>query len=182
MAYTAQQQAQIDAAKAKFDAAGSALDSAKNDALVKLISVNNCNCGKGKNMIGKCTPLTTSYSFPDKGDPKDCIEGPHINKCRTDCCRKSTCKTRVREYNDSIDKYEDAQEKYDKAKEEYDTVLENIGTEVANDPQNQLELATATADAEAEGKTLKTKWLIFGILAVVLILGIGFFYFKVIKK
>lgn len=187
MAYTTQQQAQIDAAKLKWTNATTAY----NNAVGVYDSNYSFFCAGGNwKIMNDC-----NSSF----HPQNCADAiqaginglsPSCNgRGGGDCIRESTCKSRVSEWKTyasrmaqaSLDK-DFAKTAMDTAKTEYDTILENIGTEVANDPQNQLDLATATAEAEAEGKTLKTKWLIFGILAVVLIIGIGFFYFKVLKK
>ena len=186
MAYTPEQQIRIDAANEKVANAQTAYDSAvssKNDSYNQLkslfnSSISNKDCYSV--VSGGTADAQIAWGTANLGSCKKKLNGNL--KCPNCPHDVSAFNGEYANYKTRIDAIGQKEGELNTAKAELDTLLTNIGTEVANDPQNQLDLATTTAEAEAQGKTLKTKWLIFGILAVVLIIGIGFFYFKVIKK
>lgn len=170
MPYTTGQQAEIDGANIQLSNAKSALDTATADAQSKLADMNRCNCGGGKNLSGTCTPLKHQVSFPDQGNPSDCIEKPNINKCKTDCCSKSTCVSRVNTYNASLSLYNTAKINYDNAKRNLDAVLNSVSQQVKNDPT----VIEATNQINANASINKTKWIFFGLIMLVII-GVGSF-------
>lgn len=177
--YTPAQQKRIDDANAQLAEAKSRLDSAISDGNSKLADLNRCNCGKGKNLMGACTPLKTKYEFPNLANVGDCIETPFPNDCKTDCCKRDTCKDRVTTYNDSISVYNSAKSNYDTAKSNLDTVLTAIGQEIKTDPNQQQ----AITEIEANAKAVKAKWIFFGLCVLVVLAGGIYFGVKTgIKK
>lgn len=133
-------------------------------------ALNRCNCGKGKTLTGVCTPYKSIITFPTVASAQDCITPPPINNCKSDCCDKQTCESKVVEYNLAVGYYNSAVSVLDaanKAKANF----------VATDP-------AILADIEAQEEQAaiaRQKWYFAGI--VVLVLGVlTFSYFKWWRK
>lgn len=184
MPYTSAQQAKLDSAKAQLDSAKNALDSAYNTAKAIHDSLFKCVAGKGTtNNCPKGQPLG-SDKYPAFGNPansgdckicnslKDCVKG-------SDCCEEGTCAGRVNSYNSSLTPYNSALSSYNTAKSNYDAVLQQVSVELENDPELQGNIAGAIQDAKGDTAIKIIQWIIFGVLALLLV-G-GFVYFKWIK-
>lgn len=173
---TPQQEATIAAANKDLATAKAALDSATTEANSRLADLNRCNCGKGKNIAGNCTPLKSKTEFPNLANVGSCIEAPNINNCRTDCCEQSTCKNRVNAYNNSISVYVGAKTNYETAKNNLDVVLAAID----KDPAVHENANIINNEIEAQKNKDMIKWLFFGLAALAIVVGAIFIGKKVI--
>lgn len=179
MAYSAAQQAKLDAAKASLDAAQSTLDSSTADANSKHSSLGNCV--KGKGTTSNCSdgqPLGTGGypKFGETGNSGVCNVCNSLKDCLSDCCNEATCVNRMNAYNSSITSYNSAVSAYDNSKKNYDAVLE----ELANDPDVLVAVAEAEAGATEAQKTKRAGYVLAGFIIVVVIGGI-ILWWKYIK-
>lgn len=173
---TPSQEAQIKAANDALSAAKSTLDSSTASANDYLAALNRCHCGKGKRIGGTCTPLRTTYTFPNLANLNDCIEPPNINKLVTDCGKQSTCKDRVTQYNDKISIYNTAKSNYDLAKSNYDAVM----AEISKDPTVAANTSIINSEIDAQKSKDNVKWLFFGLAAVLIVGGAIFIGVKLL--
>lgn len=176
MAYTAAQQAKLDAAMAEYNAASAKSNASITDAQTKLSDLNRCVCGKGK-VSGACRPLTDTVSFPNLADASNCKTPNPLADCVTDCCSKDTCIAAVNNYNNSISAMDAATSERILAEQKVDA----INAELAGDPDVVIASAGAAAGAAANGLALKQKYYFFGI-AIIVVGGLIFAYFKWFRK
>lgn len=105
------------------------------------------------------------------------------------CNSKAICKDRVKIWNNAFASWSGYQgvvdgklKAWNDAKQALNDVLEAIKIEVANDPALQAELAEIQANAMQEGMTQRTKYWIWGIIVVVVIVAGIFLYIRFIRK
>lgn len=167
MPYSSAQQAKLDQAKAQLDSATSARDSAYND-MSSYYDSYMVNC-------------KYKWSMPAKGQPWEtagCDGAVNANN-HPGCGSKSTCESRVNEFNAKVGVYNSAVSAYNTAKTNYDTVLQAVTIELQNDPELQGQIAQNITEAKGENVINIIKWVIFGLSALLLI-G-GFVYFRWIR-
>ena len=181
---TPQQQAQVDSANAALASAKSALDSAANDSQAKLAALNRCHCGSGKLAVkrggipaGTCFPLMNTVQFPNAANPTQCIAADFTKNCKTDCCDKDSCESKVSTYNDSLSVYNAANNGYNTAKNNLKAVLDAI----AADPTTQANANIIIEGIQADKSKDMIKWLFFGLAAVLIVGGAIWVGMKVIR-
>lgn len=181
MAFTESQQARIDEAtervtlaKNAYDASLSELNGRYTIASASHTALWECKgfSGTTKNWekYSKDTCMLTGNQYPG-------------------CNKKSICEDRVTDWNNKFQAWSDYQgvvdgklKAWNDAKQALNDVLDAIKIEVANDPALQQQLAEIQANAMQEGMTQRTKYWIFGIVAIVVIILGVVVYFKWIRK
>lgn len=159
MPYTVSQQARLDAAKNRLDAAIKQWDGAQN--LWNTLFVGEpCYTDTKYDAIAAATWFTPNdSSCSTKGD------------CKT--ADKNRCKNNIAQVRNRIPEIKSAYTEYLAAKTNYDTVVAQVNKEVQNDPGFILEQQQIKANM---------KTIIFIGVAVIIVAGLVFIYFKWIRK
>lgn len=152
-------QAQIDEAKQKMDNAKSAFDSAKSTMSSWYGRATECCYKDGTLALGELSDVTCKKCF-------NCNDHPG-------CCSKETCQSVMASYNGSVTAHDNAELDYESAKEIYDELVsDGVGSNGNGDNGNGF----GNFD-----KSKITKWVIFGVIALVIIIG-GIFLIKYIFR
>lgn len=166
MAYTAAQQAKIDAAQKLLDAAKAKWNSWVSFYDAHFIKFNQCYKGKWYDAY-----QAASWFNPTKG--------PCTGQ---GTCKLGDCKDLVDYFNDYIiPNLRSALPELNAAQANFDKVLVEVTAEASSDPSNAAAIAAAAAAAAAEGAVKRQKYIFYGI-AIVVIGILVFVYFKWIKK
>lgn len=153
------------------------LQNASTDANNALSDLNRCVCGSGKEAFGagKCTPYSSTVSFPNRASASNCTDKPPLNNCKTDCCKKSTCVERVSAYNSKLDNFVAATSNYNSAKKAYDDFVKSNPVIAAQVQAQQAQIATEQANR-------KTRNFVIILVVSALVLVLGFILYKKYSK
>lgn len=179
MPFTQQQQSQIDAAQKRLDDAQKEYDAAYTE-----VSNRDSLARQAWNKVFECKGFKGEVKNYEPLNIATC-QGAVSNQNYPSCTTKTECETRVQIFNNAyaywnsyVPYFNTANQKLADAKQNYQNVLDSIKEQVANDP----ELLAQLEQIQAEGATNRTKWLIFGIIAVVVIVVGTIVYFKYIRS
>lgn len=126
-------------------------------------------CVNGK---GSGTPLGgIGFGFGMIGNTGDCKEPPFVANCKTNCCSKNTCVSRISDYNSRLGIYNNSLGASNDFKTKLNTANTNLSNFVASDPGTQASIASA--------KNKNTIWFILAVIAAILI---GWFIYKKYSK
>lgn len=163
MPFNSTQQAKLDAAQARNDAAKKGWQGA-TDFWNLHFSGLKCYTDTKYDVVAGATWFTPNDSSCSQG--KDCTHQDKVN-----------CKAEIKLVRDNLGNIRAAYAEFLAAQANYDKVFAEVTAEAANDPQLQLEQAEIAANASAT----RFKWIFW--IAVVVIVGIAaFVYFKWIRK
>lgn len=166
MAYTAAQQAKIDAAQTLLDAAKTKWNSWVGYYDSHFIKFNQCYTGKWYDAY-----QAASWFNPTKG--------PCTGQ---GSCTLSDCKDLVDYFNDYIiPNLRSAFAELQGAQTNFNTVLAAVIAEAAGDPSVIIQQQQIQAQAQVEAAAKKQKYIFYAIVAVVIGITV-FVYFKFIRK
>lgn len=178
MAYTAAQQAQIDAQKLIVTNAQNAYNSSLSTLAARDASAREqwAEVFKCKGFLG----TTKNYEPLSTGTCGSAVN----NNAYPNCTSNATCQARVTEFNTRYaywDSYKSTVEGYRlalvQANAQLQAVLNQVAFESGNDPETLADIAAA----DEEAKTKRTRWIIFGVI-VVSVLVIGYLIYRKYKK
>lgn len=163
-------QAEVDTAKSAMDSAKSALDSATASAKSYYDWMARCVSGKGN---GKPLSSDNLVEFLEKGNAGDCVNESYTASCQHDCCSKGTCQSIINDYNSRVDTYETAQTNFDTAQSHYEELSGQVsqsGTDIG------------VSKIEEDAKAIRTRYYVFGGIAILLIVSAIVIYMVIRKK
>lgn len=102
-----------------------------------------------------------------------------------DCVKKETCDTRVNDYNRRLNDIYNAMPAIDGANNKVQSAkqnLKNVLDGIAADPTTAGNIAANTAAVAGDKKAQMIKWLLFGLIALVIISGAIFLVVRMGKK
>lgn len=169
MAYTALQQAKIDAAQTRLNTAKSTYSTWVSSYNDWVASIQTCY----KDQIQDAAQAATWYNL---------TKGPCTNQGQN-CTQASVqnCKNVVDKLNnETIPSLRAAYTELNAAQSNFDKVLNEIATEVQNDPSVIADIQNTNTQIEADAKVRTTRIIIIGIV-IIIIIG-AFVWYKYIRK
>ena len=167
-------QAQVDAAELAMNNARSIRDGASASAQGYYNALGKCVSGKGN---GKPLSSDNLPDFLEKGTADSCVEECKACSCKDGgCCKKETCINKVNEYNAKVDAFDTADANYETAKEHYEELSGQV-VQAGTD----LTIGIGTANIQKEADAIKTRYYVFGGIAIVVLVA-GIFIFMKLRK